>query len=162
MFFCFSHFFEIFKAAYLLSQDDQQHFPLAAVCINITKMVTDELAAGSFSSILDEIGKEAIPIAETTCLIFSGGLHHFYSRWRTQKRTIRDSEQTFKEVRALMCSEPATLLEELDKGSEQATIGAIKANSAQVEFTNLDLVDAKEALLESPDPRRLRHYQAAE
>ena len=50
-----------------------------------------------------------------------------------------------------MCSEPATLLEELDKaatrracrpfvdgfsgtlqGSEQATIGAIKANSAQV------------------------------
>ncbi|CAE7607738.1 unnamed protein product [Symbiodinium sp. KB8] len=162
MFFCFSHFFEIFKAAYLLSQDDQQHFPLAAVCINITKMVTDELAAGSFSNILDEIGKEAIPIAETTCLIFSGGLHHFYSRWRTQKRTIRDSEQTFKEVRALMCSEPATLLEELDKGSEQATIGAIKANSAQVEFTNLDLVDAKEALLESPDPRRLRHYQAAE
>ncbi|CAE7309063.1 ELMOD3 [Symbiodinium sp. CCMP2592] len=145
MFFFFSHFFEIFKAAYLLSQDDQQHFPLAAVCINITKMVMDALAAGSFSSILDEIDQGAIPVAETTCLIFSGGLHHFYSRWRTQKRTIRDSEQTFKEVRALMCSQPATLLEELHKGSEHAAIGAIKADSAQVEFTNLGSVDPKEA-----------------
>eukprot|EP00439_Symbiodinium_sp_Y106_P046577 s2124_g5.t4 len=150
-------------------EDDQQHFPLAAVCINITKMVMDALAAGSFSSILDEIDKGAIPVAETTCLIFSGGLHHFYSRWRTQKRTIRDSEQTFKEVRALMCSQPATLLEELHKGSEQAAIGAIKADSAQVEFTNLGSVDPKEALLESPGPgpppggpRGLRHYQAAE
>ena len=40
-------------------QDDQQNFPLAAVAINITKMVMDELTAGSLSSIIGSDNKEA-------------------------------------------------------------------------------------------------------
>ena len=95
---CPSRTVSLCEIRYILTkrtQDDQQHFPLAAVCINITKMVMDALAAGSFSSILDEIDKgvllawlpltapcpltfefelQAIPVAETTCLIFSGGM----------------------------------------------------------------------------------------
>ena len=88
---CPSRTVSLCEIRYILTkrtQDDQQHFPLAAVCINITKMVMDALAAGSFSSILDEIDKgvllawlpltapcpltfefelQAIPVAETTC-----------------------------------------------------------------------------------------------
>ncbi|CAJ1439725.1 unnamed protein product, partial [Effrenium voratum] len=109
MFFSFSHYFDTFKGAFHLAQDDQQNFPLAAVCINITKMVVDSLLEQKRN--LDD----GSGVFDAACRIFSGGLNHFYWQWRSQKRTIRDTELTFNEIKTLLKSE------ELEKAPAQQT-----------------------------------------
>merc|ERR1719277_1444820 len=109
-----------------------QNFPLACVSINITRMVVENLLAGRLSSLCNSSERG---VFDTTCKVFAGGLFYFYSRWRSFKRTIRDTELTFNEVRALMEKRPSRLLDELAKG-----IGDQKAKSdpGRFEFTDLD------------------------
>merc|ERR1712176_1501861 len=83
MFFFFSHHFEIFKEAYLLAQDTEQNFPLACVSINITRMVVDCLLSGKLTSFCNSQKS----VIDATSKVFTGGLFHFYHRWRSMKRT---------------------------------------------------------------------------
>ena len=128
MFFFFAHYFDIFKAAYHLSQDVEQNFPLAAVCINITKMVMDALQTGHLANL------EAPDVFHVANRAFCGGLHHFYYQWRTQKRTIRDSEMTFKEVQSSLRTRPEQLLEALEKAMAQRKQ---RAEVESIDFTDL-------------------------
>eukprot|EP00931_Biecheleriopsis_adriatica_P057192 TRINITY_DN33918_c0_g1_i2.p1 TRINITY_DN33918_c0_g1~~TRINITY_DN33918_c0_g1_i2.p1 ORF type:complete len:570 (+),score=150.86 TRINITY_DN33918_c0_g1_i2:95-1804(+) len=131
MFYFFEHYFDLFKAAYRLAQDFDQNFPLACVSVNITRMVVECLLAGQLSEVCNSENE----IFETTCQVHSGGLHHFYYRWRTQKRTIKDSELTFNEVRELMVESPVQLVEGLVRGAEDLRQ---KTNASRLEFTDLD------------------------
>jgi len=165
MFFFFSHNFDLFKAAYLLAQDAEQNFPLACVSINITRMVVECLLAGRLSKLCNS-GEKGV--FETTCAVYSGGLYHFYSRWRTQKRTIRDTELTFNEVRELMEKRPAKLLQGLEKGAVEARA---KSDPSRLEFTDLDFGGSRRPTAQAGSaqapgrsgppaiPKRLRNYQ---
>ncbi|CAE7289507.1 ELMOD3, partial [Symbiodinium pilosum] len=93
MFYFFSHHFDLMKSAYLLAQDAQHNFPLACVSINITKMVVECLLEGRLSKLCN--GSRGV--FDTTCMVYSAAFFHWYWRWRTQKRSIRDTELTFKE-----------------------------------------------------------------
>jgi len=128
MFFFFAHYFDIFKAAYHLSQDVEQNFPLAAVCINITKMVMDALQTGHLANLE---GPDVFHVANRA---FCGGLHHFYYQWRTQKRSIRDSEMTFKEVQSSLRTRAVELLEALEKAMAQRKQ---RAEVESIDFTDL-------------------------
>lgn len=127
MFFFFAHYFEIFKSAYHLSQDVQQNFPLAAVCINITKMVMDALVANQLSSL------EGC-VFDASSRAFCGGLHHFYWQWRSQKRTIRDTELTFKEIQSHL-RHPKELLESLEEAVSRHSRQTAEVET--IEFTDL-------------------------
>lgn len=127
MFFFFAHYFEIFKSAYHLSQDVEQNFPLAAVCINITKMVMDALVANQLSSL------EGC-VFEASSRAFCGGLHHFYWQWRSQKRTIRDTELTFKEIQSHL-RHPKELMESLEEAMTRHSRQTAEVET--IEFTDL-------------------------
>jgi len=162
-FFFFSHHFDILKSAYLLAQDAEQNFPLACVSINITRMVVEYLLAGKLSKMCNSGDKGVL---DTTCKVYAGGLYHFYSRWRNLKRTIRDTEVTFNEVRKLMEKRPAKLLEGLAKGIQEQKA---KNDPGRFEFTELDFTGrapqgasqpaAKSSAPAGSVPRRLLNYR---
>eukprot|EP00931_Biecheleriopsis_adriatica_P068389 TRINITY_DN42355_c0_g1_i1.p1 TRINITY_DN42355_c0_g1~~TRINITY_DN42355_c0_g1_i1.p1 ORF type:complete len:979 (-),score=216.43 TRINITY_DN42355_c0_g1_i1:72-3008(-) len=158
MFYFFSHYFDIFKAAYLLAQDVHQNFPLACVSINITKMVVECLLAGRLSKLCNSGNKG---VFETTCLVYSGGMFHFYWRWRTQKRSIRDTEVTFKEVRALMEKRPIKLVEGLERAIKEEKA---KSDPSRLQFTDLDFTGRSPptASGKAAVPQRLRNYHSSE
>lgn len=161
LFYFLSQHFEILKAAWLLSQDEQQNFPLACISIAITKMVVDAFLAGQLSSICKKSSPRGV--LETINKLHTAGLYHFYSQWRHLKRTIRDTEQTYKEVSALLTRKPAKLLDLLVQGVESERA---RQDPSKLEFTNLDFgaaggsggaqssKKAKAPLV----PKRLRNY----
>ncbi|CAE7280966.1 ELMOD3 [Symbiodinium natans] len=138
MFYFFSHHFDLMKSAYLLAQDAQHNFPLACVSINITKMVIECLLEGRLSKLCN--GSRGV--FEMTCLVYSAAFFHWYWRWRTQKRSIRDTELTFKEVRALLERRPAKLLDMLQQGIAESKA---KADPSRLEFTDIDFGGARGA-----------------
>jgi len=162
-----SHHFEILKAAWLLSQDDQQNFPLACISIAITKMVVDAFLAGQLSAICKKSSSRGV--LETLNQLHTAGLYHFYSQWRHLKRTIRDTEQTYKEVSALLTRKPAKLLDLLAQGVESERA---RQDPSKLEFTNLDFGTAggsggaqssaasgRGGQKAASVPKRLRNYQ---
>lgn len=166
LFFMFAHHFDILKSAYLLAQDSEQNFPLGCVSINITRMVVEYLLEGRLSSLCNS-GENGV--LDTTCRVYAGGFYHFYSRWRSLKRTIRDTEVTFNEVRRLMEKSPKKLLDGLAKGIEEMKA---KKDPGKFEFTDLDFTSrapqagapkaAARPGTATAVPRRLRNYQDAE
>lgn len=165
-FFFFSHHFDILKSAYLLAQDTEQNFPLGCVCINLTKMVVETLIDGRLSRLCNSSEKG---VFDTTCRVFSGALFHFYYRWKSQKRTIRDTELTFKEVRALLEKSPKKLIDGLKRGIEEQKA---KTDPGRFEFTDLDFTGRRPqggggggggqpSAAQAAVPRRLRNYQDA-
>jgi len=159
MFYFFSKYFEILKAAFQLAQDFEQNFPLFCVSINITAMVIEAFLNGFLSSVCDSGGG----VFDGVCKVYCSGLFPFYWQWRSQKRTIRDAEATFKEVRGLLENAPRKLLDQFEK--------AVVANSAScgmsenVEFADLDAAATAAGLPPSGGsfslavPRRLRNYE---
>jgi len=135
MFYYYCHYFELFKATYLLAQDHEQNFPMAALSINITRMVVDYFQRGVFSTLCNKNGD----VVQMTCKIYAAGLHYFYKRWRTQKRTIMDTEKTIKEVQTLMLK-PKDLLKELATGDEERKS---KFDASRLEFTDMEFGAAK-------------------
>ncbi|CAE7567354.1 ELMOD3 [Symbiodinium sp. CCMP2592] len=131
MFYFFAHHFDLMKAAYLLAQDAQHNFPLACVSINITKMVIECLLEGRLSKLCNN----SRGVFETVCVVYSGAFFHWYWRWRTQKRSIRDTELTFKEVRALLERRPAKLIDMLQEGMLE---NKAKTDPSRLEFTDID------------------------
>jgi len=166
LFYFFTHHFDILKSAYLLAQDVEQNFPLACISINMTRMVLDFLLQGKLSSLCNGSDKGVL---DTTCRVYSGAFYHFYSRWRALKRTIRDTEVTFNEVRKLLEKSPKKLVEGLAKGVEEMKA---KSDPSRFEFTDLDFSSrapaaaaaggaaaAPKAAPTLPSvPRRLRNY----
>lgn len=167
MFYFVSHHFELLKAAYLLAQDEHQNFPLACVSINITRMVMESLLTGRLSSLCN--ARDSRGVLETTCKVYTGGLFHFYSRWRSLKRTIRDTELTFNEVRALVEKRPARLIIELEKAVADTRA---KTDPSRFEFTELNFGTARGPQQQQQQrpaptpppqpPRRLRNYREPE
>lgn len=162
-FFFFSHYFDILKAAYLLAQDGEQNFPLACVSINLTRMTIECLLAGRLSRLCNRDQKGVV---HTTCEVYAGALFHFYSRWRTQKRTIQDSEVTFKEVRYLLERQPQKLLQGLEQGIKEQRD---KTDASKFEFTDLDFGGAPAKKPPAPQqqqkaaaPGRWMNYQDRE
>lgn len=166
MFYVFAKHLEIFKGAFQLAQDGEQNFPLACVCINITKMVMENLLAGKLSSLCNS-GNQGV--FDTTCTVFAGGFFHWYSQWRSQKRRIQDTDKTLKEVQALMEKRPAKLLEGLSKGIAELRS---KTDPSRFEFTDLALGSARgpsqegaappagsQGSTKTSIPQRLRNYQ---
>lgn len=151
--------FELLKAAYLLAQDDQQNFPLACVSINITRMVIENFLAGRLSALCNAAGRTN-GVLDVTCNIYAAGLYYFYSRWRSQKRTIRDTELTFNEVHSLIHKKPAKILAELEKGVADSKS---KTDPGRFEFTDLSFGSARAAGQQrpqgaSPPPKRWRNH----
>lgn len=132
MFYSFAHYFELLKGAFLLSQDAIQNFPLFCVSINISQMVVDCMLSGKLSSVINSSGTS---VFEATCKIHAAGLHYFYSQWKGQKRTIRDTQLTRQEVQALLERRPAKLLEALEKGVQDQRS---KSDPTKFEFTDMD------------------------
>jgi len=165
LFFFVSHHFELLKATYLLAQDDQQNFPLACVSINITRMVYESFLMGRLSSLCNS--GDSRGVLDTTCKVYAGGLFHFYTRWRSQKRTIRDTELTFNEVRALVERRPGSLLSGLEKGAAEQRA---KTDPSRFEFTDLAFgaarappppphgATASSSAAANAIPKRLRNY----
>jgi len=155
LFFMFANYYDLFKAAYRLSQDYEQQFPLACVSINITRIVLDCFLSGHLSELCNSNQKGVL---DTACHVHSGGLYHFYYRWRTQKRTIKDTELTFNEVRELMMDNPAQLVEGIVQGVVDLRN---KSDAKRLEFTDLDFGGSRSAQSASEDslmPDRLRSY----
>jgi len=148
LFYLFAHHFEILKAAYLLAQDDEQNFPLACVSINITRFVMEALLNGKLSGLCNSSEKG---VFDTICKVYSGGMFHFYHQWRSQKRTIRHTEETFNEVRALLDKRPAKLLDGLAKGLEEHKA---KNDPSRFQFTDLDFSGRQEGARAAPTPTR--------
>lgn len=147
MFYFFSHFFDIMK-------DVHQNFPLACVSINITRMVMESFLAGRLSALCNANEKG---VFDTLCGIYAGGFHHFYYRWRTQKRTIRDTELTFNEVKELMQNKPSHLLLSLAKGAAEMKA---KTDPSRLEFTDMAFGSARRPQAAAEEvPSRLRNYQ---
>jgi len=140
MLFFFSQHFEIFKSIYLLAQDERQNFPLACVSIGITRMVIECLLAGRLSRLCNK--RPSGSLLETTCSVHAASLYHFYARWRSQKRTIADTEKTNNEVRALIEKRPEKLIQELANKVEEHRS---QRDPARLEFTDLDLGSARPA-----------------
>merc|ERR1719183_3434386 len=130
MFYFLTHRFDILKAIWLLSQDQVQEFPLFLVSIRITRIVTDALLAGQLSAVVNKAGRDSIRrgrgangsqrqgdggLFETTCLMHTAGLFHFYYVWRHHKHTIEDAAKTYAEVDYLMTKKPAKLLKDFIK-----------------------------------------------
>lgn len=138
MFYFYAHYFDIFKAAYVLAQDPEQNFPLACVAINLTGIVMERLFGGQLSKLCNR--GDPAGVFETTCRIFCGGLYYFCKQWRTQKRTILDTEKTFMEVKLLMLTRPRLLLLELAKGSDEKKA---KKDASRFEFTDIEFGSAR-------------------
>jgi len=159
LFFFLAHNFDILKACWLLSQDHEQHFPMACISINITQMVMEAFLEGCLSSVCNK----GETLFETLCKLHNAGLFFFYSRWRHRKRTIVDTDQTKKEIRAMLTKKPANLLEELNRGVED---DRKRQDPNKLEFTNLDFSgrDRSQAGPSSAPkrpqavPTRLRNY----
>jgi hypothetical protein len=155
--FCTRHC-NIFKSAFTLAQDAEQNYPLACVCVNITQMVMTAFFSGALSSLCNS-GERGV--FDTLCCVFAGGLFHFYSQWRSQKRTIRDTDQTFKEVEQLVTRRPAKLLDALAKGAAELKA---KSDPSRLEFSNLEFGASRPARPQAAGaqgalPARLRNYQ---
>lgn len=133
LFYFFSHHFDLMKAAFLLAGSAEQHFPLACVSINITQMVVNSLLEGQLSAVCNGAGASC-DVLETMCKVHASALHYFSHRWRTQKRTIRDTEKTMNEVRSLL-HRPRQLLQELTKGEEE---NRSKNDPNRWEFTDIE------------------------
>jgi len=161
MFFFFVRHFELLKSAFLLAQDHDQNFPLFCVSINITRLVVDSLLAGHLSQLCNE---NEHGVFDTTCKLYSAGLYHFYWQWRSQKRTIRDTEVTFKEVAALLERRPKLLLEGLEKGADGQRA---KSDPSRLVFTDMSFGTARGGEKKGAPaggattaiPARLRRYQ---
>jgi len=158
MFSFYTRHFDIFKGAFTLAQDAEQNYPLACVCVNITQMVMTAFLSGALSSLCNSGDRG---VFDTLCCVFAGGLFHFYSQWRSQKRTIGDTDQTFKEVEQLVNRRPAKLLDALTKGAAE-----LKARSdpSRLEFSNLEFGASRQAQPQAAGPQgalpsRLRNYQ---
>merc|ERR1712160_156942 len=112
-------------------------------------MVVEALLKGTLSLVCNVSDRG---VFETVCRLHSAGLSYFHSQWRSQKRTIRDTEMTFKEVLHLLEKKPAKLLEELSK-AEAARLEA--ADVGTMEFTDLEFCSSKAAAgaTSAPSPR---------
>lgn len=153
MFYSFCHHFELLKGVYLLSLDTEQNFPLFCVSINISQMVIENFVAGRLSTLCNDDG-----VFAASCKVHAAGLFHFYSQWRSQKRTIMDASKTKQEVSALMERSPALLLDGLMKGDREQRA---KSDPAHLEFTDMNFGVAKASATASAKaamPDRLRHY----
>merc|ERR1712150_235554 len=128
-----------------------------------TKMVVESLLSGRLSSLCNSDASGGV--FDTTCKVYAGGLFHFYTRWRYQKRTIRDTERTFNEVRALVEKRPQRLLKGLEKGVKEQRV---KTDPSRFEFTDLSFGVSRAAqgggpsATPEPLPGRLRNYCAAD
>jgi hypothetical protein len=167
LYFFLTHNFDILKACWLLSQDHEQHFPMACISINITQTVLEAFLAGSLSNVCNKGGDN---LFETLCKIHNAALFYFYSQWRHQKRTIVDTDRTKKEIKAMLTKKPAALLDELNRGVED---DRKRQDPNKLEFTSLDFgtaggSDSKQAGPRSAPPKqsavpvRLRNYSTAE
>lgn len=131
LFYFFMHNFDLLKACWLLSQSHEQHFPMAAVSINITQMVIEAFLAGALSKVCNRGGH----LIETLCRIHNAGLFYFYSQWRHQKRTITDTDLTKREIRTLLTKDPQKLLDKLVSAVAE---NRERQDPSKLAFTNLD------------------------
>lgn len=156
MFFFLSHYYDSLAAIFQLSQDTEQNFPLACISITITRMVVDAFLAGHLSSVCAKGNRSVL---ETTCGVYAGALFHYYKRWRGLRRTIRDTEQTLKEVRALVAREPQKLLDGLAAADiPKAGLGAALGLT---DMGELDSAPSVEATPKTMPCIRMMGYQAS-
>lgn len=167
LFYFFSHYFELLKAAFLLSASSEHAFPLVCISINLTPMVVSALLEGKIGSLCNS-GGISCDVLETACMVHSAALHYFAHRWRTQKRTIKDTEMTMREVRSLLYKNPKLLVKELASGEQEHRS---KNDPNRWEFTDMDFGGARKAStqgkssnrpLAADASRRLANYGVAE
>mmetsp|Transcript_20396 Transcript_20396/g.37113 ORF Transcript_20396/g.37113 Transcript_20396/m.37113 type:complete len:378 (-) Transcript_20396:124-1257(-) len=123
---------DVLRSMFVLSQNQDQEFPLALVSINITSMVLKAFATGHFSRLCNSNGA----VLETTCKLHAAGLWFFQSRWKSQKRSIREGhmQAALQEVEAQLVK-PQKLLGTFQKGLEDSRQ---KNQLSKLEFTDLD------------------------
>lgn len=166
LFYFFSHHFELMKAAFLLAGSSEHHFPLGCISINLTQMVMNAFLEGKLSSMCNNCGSSC-DVLETTCRVFSAALHYFAHRWRTQKRSIKDTEKTMNEVRSLLHKNPKQLIRELTNGEQDQRA---KNDPNRWEFTDLEFGGARKAPSQNTakggapavSPRKFKNYGVAD
>jgi len=170
-----AHHPDLAMSCFQVSQDYHQNFPLACISINITNLVIESLSSGRLSALC---GKETseLGVLELTSRLHNAGLFFFFSRWRSQKRTIEHTELTLNEIKALLDRKPTKLLEELPRPG-QASRAKKPAALAMPEFADLEAMkEAMDGAVEKAPhrslsrglwarskaavlPKRLRRYQ---
>mmetsp|Transcript_7656 Transcript_7656/g.10597 ORF Transcript_7656/g.10597 Transcript_7656/m.10597 type:complete len:337 (-) Transcript_7656:1-1011(-) len=105
------------RSMFVLSQSQDQEFPLALVSINITSLVLQAFVAGHSSKLCNSSGA----VLETTCKLHAAGLWFFQSRWRSLKRSIRagDMQLALQEVDAQLVK-PQKLLGTFERSLEES------------------------------------------
>jgi len=170
MFYFYAHNFDLLKQAWLLSQDQEHHFPLFCISVKLTQMVVHALLRGRLSALCNKASREGQKsgkgdggLFDTTCRVHTAALFYYYWRWRHQKRTIEDTAETYKEVEELLMRKPAKLLDHFAKCQEE---DKQRQDPGKLQFTGLDLGtaghrDKSPATAKSSIPKRLRNYTSA-
>lgn len=161
MFYVFAHHLRLLQDAFVLAQDDEQNFPLACVCINLTKMTTECFLDGGFAS-LSDVSATGL---EVSCKVFAASFFQFYWQWRSQRRTIKDTELTFRSIEALLKTRPAALLEE--HAAHEVGQATKTSEDGSLDFADLDKNTGSAALILAATvglaaPGRARQYQDQE
>lgn len=157
LFYLFEKNFPLLNAIHQCSVDPEHKFPLARVSIKITQMVVDAFLCGKISKMCNK-GSESV--VTTTCQVYAGGLHYFYSRWRSLKRTMHELEITLSEVQKGIMSRASKLVEELQKSVENQKA---RMNPARLQYADLDSMENRSAKIgETPIPERLQAYGVVE
>jgi len=159
--FCFfEEHFEVLKAIYHLSKDEQQFSPLALLSINMTYLVMEAFIAGHLSAYCNR-GKQSLFGA--VCLLHAAGLFHFYSQWRHLKRTIMDTASGLKEVESFLNKNPGKLvamfqngLQEHDRWVDKIAFTDLSEIGTQPSITNK--VGTMRGTRIAPVPKRWKDY----
>lgn len=141
LYFC-SAYKGIIRSIFILSQDSYQNFPLCSVSINLTKLVIQRFLDGSLSSLCNKEG-----VVEALNKLYVAAFVKFYDLWKRNKRTIKDFDNTLKEI-TKASGKPANLVAFFKKyldGLKQ------KNNASNYEFTDMGGSGAKDLRPPSPE-----------
>jgi hypothetical protein len=138
LFYFMAHHDRMLKDIWLLSTSDEQHFPMACISVNLTRMVMEAFLEGRLSSLCNN-GRLGHSLLETLCEIHAGALFVFYSRWRHEKRKIQDTDRTLKEIRALLTRKPAKMMDEFSAGVQG---DRARDDPNKLEFTSMEFGSA--------------------
>merc|ERR1719443_1028049 len=115
------------KAMHVHSQklDDMGNplFPLVCISLNITQMIMQAFLDGRLSTLCNR-AEDNKGVLMTLCEVHAAAMWRFYDRFRTQRRTVADTEKTKKEIQADLHANPAKFLQMFGKG-----IAAMKEKS---------------------------------
>eukprot|EP00727_Mastigamoeba_balamuthi_P008812 m51a1_g4553 hypothetical protein (272) ;mRNA; f:81417-82612 len=94
-----------------LSQDPTQRFPLAAVSLNLTRMVLESARAGSLTAVANARGA----FLDAANSLFCAEFHALYRIWVDGKKTVTDMGFVLKDIGNRATKSAAAMIREFEK-----------------------------------------------